>query len=74
VVNWWFASAIQKPLQTTDQSLIVVEDEPLIAMMIAELVEELGWSVEGSAHTEAGTLGLLNTCSRSWRCSTSTWD
>jgi len=44
------------------QDLIVVEDEPLIALMIEDLVQELGWTVAGYAHTESNAFGLLETC------------
>jgi CheY-like chemotaxis protein len=40
-------------------SLIVVEDEPLVAMMIEEMAQDLGWTVDGSAHTEADAFILL---------------
>jgi CheY-like chemotaxis protein len=50
-------------MQHVKQNLIVVEDEPIIAMMIEDLAQELGWTVEGSAHTEAEAFGLLNSCS-----------
>ena len=43
-----------------DRSLIVVEDEPLICVMIEEMVQDLGWAVEGCAHTEESAFDLLN--------------
>jgi CheY-like chemotaxis protein len=43
-----------------DHSLLIVEDEPLISMMIEEMVDELGWTVVGSAHNEANAFQLLN--------------
>jgi CheY-like chemotaxis protein len=50
-------------MQHLDKSLIIVEDEPIIAIMIEDLVRELGWTVDGSAHTEANAFGLLANCS-----------
>lgn len=44
----------------TAQRLIVVEDEPLIAVMIEEMAQDLGWAVGGSAHTEAAAFSLLD--------------
>lgn len=49
-------------MQNAAQSLIVVEDEPIISIMIEELVQELGWTVNGSAHTEADAFSLLGAC------------
>lgn len=46
-------------------SLIVVEDEPLIAIMIEELAQELGWAVDGTAYSEADAFCLLDRCSPS---------
>jgi CheY-like chemotaxis protein len=43
-----------------DQSLIIVEDEPLISMMMEEFADELGWSVSGCAYGEADALILLD--------------
>lgn len=43
------------------QSLIVVEDEPFIAVMIEGLVRDLGWTVDGSAATEAEAFSILAT-------------
>ena len=47
-------------MQAIDQSLIIVEDEPLISMMVGEIAEDLGWKVDGSAQTEADAFALLN--------------
>jgi CheY-like chemotaxis protein len=47
-------------MQAIDQSLIIVEDEPLISMMIGEIAEDLGWSVDGRAHCEADAFTLLS--------------
>jgi CheY-like chemotaxis protein len=41
-------------------SLLIVEDEPLISMMLEQMVGDLGWTVVGSAHTEANAFELLN--------------
>ena len=49
-------------MRHVNQNLIVVEDEPIIAMMIEDLAQELGWTVEGSAHTEAEAFSLLDKC------------
>jgi DNA-binding response OmpR family regulator len=43
---------------TSTRSLIIVEDEPLIAMLIEDMVEEIGWEVEGLASDEEGALEL----------------
>lgn len=43
-----------------NNSLLIVEDEPLISMMLEEMASELGWTVLGSAHTEANAFELLN--------------
>ena len=40
--------------------LMIVEDEPLIAMMIEEMADEIGWPVGGSLHTEADAFAFLN--------------
>lgn len=40
-------------------SIIVVEDEPLISIMIEDMACELGWRVDGTAQTEAETFELL---------------
>ena len=40
--------------------LMIVEDEPLIAMMIEEMAGEIGWTVEGSLHSEADAFAFLN--------------
>lgn len=48
-------------LQTT-RNLILVEDEPLLAMMLGQTVQELGWIIDGTAYTEAGALDLLSKC------------
>lgn len=44
------------------RSLIVVEDEPLIAIMVEELAQDLGWTVVGSAHSEAEAFDVLTGC------------
>ncbi|MDB5623307.1 MAG: response regulator [Devosia sp.] len=40
--------------------LMIVEDEPLIAMMIEEMADEIGWPVGGCLHTEADAFTYLN--------------
>jgi CheY-like chemotaxis protein len=52
-------------MHRTSKNLIVVEDEPLLAMMIENLVKDLGWTVEGSAYTEADAFIVLAECSPS---------
>ena len=41
---------------------ILVEDEPLISLMIQDYLADLGWAVDGTAHTEADAFALLNGC------------
>ncbi|HWJ73272.1 MAG TPA: response regulator [Kaistia sp.] len=48
-------------MQAHGLRLIIVEDEPIIAMMVEEMAIELGWHVEGLADCEAGAAALLNT-------------
>ena len=43
-----------------DHSLLIVEDEPLISMMIEEMAGDIGWTVVGSAYSEANAFELLN--------------
>ena len=40
--------------------VIIIEDEPLIALMIEQMADDLGWPVIGSAHTEASAFRLLD--------------
>lgn len=40
-------------------SIIVVEDEPLISIMIEDMAGELGWRIDGTAQTEAKAFELL---------------
>ena len=47
----------------SDKTLIIVEDEPVISIMIEDLVQDLGWTVGGCASSEAGALSLLHLCS-----------
>ena len=47
-------------MKIVDQSLIVVEDEPLISVMIEQMAQDLGWAVQGSAYTEESAFDLLN--------------
>jgi CheY-like chemotaxis protein len=49
-------------MHETSRNLIVVEDEPILAMMIEDLAEDLGWTVEGTAHTEADAFDVLSHC------------
>ena len=47
-------------MQASAHSLIIVEDEPLLAAMLAQEVEDLGWKVVGIAHCEESAFALLN--------------
>jgi CheY-like chemotaxis protein len=49
-------------MHQTSKNLIVVEDEPLLAMLIEDIVQDLGWTVDGSAHTEADAFIVLAGC------------
>ena len=49
-------------MHQTNRNLIVVEDEPILAMMLGETVQELGWIVDGTACTEAGAFDVLSKC------------
>lgn len=40
--------------------LMIVEDEPLIAMMIEDMADEIGWTVQASLHSEAEAFVFLN--------------
>lgn len=42
------------------QTAIIVEDDPLIAMMIESEIRDLGWIVQGTAANETAALRLLN--------------
>jgi len=44
------------------QSLIVIDDEPILTTMISDLASELGWTVDGSAHSEAEGFKVLAGC------------
>ncbi|GHH08229.1 MULTISPECIES: response regulator [Sphingomonas] len=41
------------------QSILIVEDEPLIAMMIEDFLDVLGKSVAGSADTVEGAVAII---------------
>lgn len=43
-------------------SLVIVEDEPLISIMIEEIATDLGWQVEGCAYSEKEAMALLEAC------------
>lgn len=49
-------------MHQTNPSLIVVEDEPILAMMIGETVQDLGWTVDGSACSEEAAFHVLAGC------------
>jgi DNA-binding response OmpR family regulator len=40
--------------------ILVVDDEPLIAMMVEDWLGELGYETIGPAHSVASALGLIN--------------
>ncbi|MHA6299283.1 response regulator [Devosia sp. CAU 1758] len=44
---------------TQRQSVIIVEDEPLILMMVEQMAEDLGLVVAGCAFSEADAVALL---------------
>lgn len=46
-------------MSTSSGSIIVVEDEPLISIMIEDMACELGWRIDGTAQTEAEAFELL---------------
>ena len=46
---------------SAEARLMIVKDEPLIAMMIEEMAGEIGWAVDASLHTEAAAFAFLNT-------------
>ena len=49
-------------MHQTLPSLIVVEDEPLIAIMIKDIVGELGWTVDRTAYSETEAFTALSEC------------
>src|SRR5689334_5996437 len=46
------------PVQDS-RSMLIVEDEALICMVIEDFATDLGWNVVGVAHSEAAALKLL---------------
>ena len=42
-----------------EPNLLIVEDEPLIALMVEDMASDLGWRSMGSARTEIEALNLL---------------
>ena len=42
------------------RSMLIVEDEPLIAMLIEDFATEQGWSIAGVARTECAAFELLD--------------
>lgn len=44
------------------RQIFVVEDEPLISMMIEEMVVEAGWEIAASVHTEYEAIAALDVC------------
>jgi CheY-like chemotaxis protein len=49
-------------MSQSTRSVIVVEDEPLVAILIEDMVSELGWEIVGTAQTEATALDVLAKC------------
>ncbi|WDR02710.1 response regulator [Devosia algicola] len=49
-------------METIGKGLIIVEDEPLISLMIEDIAHDLGWLVVGSVHTEEDAFRLLGQC------------
>ena len=49
-------------MSESTRSVIVVEDEPLVTMLIEDMVSELGWEIVGTAQTEAKALDVLAKC------------
>lgn len=45
---------------TSPERILVVEDEPLIAMMLEDFLDILGKSVAGSADSVASALGVID--------------
>lgn len=45
--------------QANRPTILIVEDEPIIAMMIEDYLDELGYAVAGSADTVAAALALV---------------
>jgi CheY-like chemotaxis protein len=41
--------------------MLIVEDEPIISMMIESFADDLGWAVAGTARSEAEALAILDT-------------
>ncbi len=49
-------------MDVTTKTVIVVEDEPLVAMMIEEMLADIGWQSIGPALNEAEALVLIKKC------------
>lgn len=43
------------------RSVLIVEDEPLISLMLEEMVETLGWAIAASVQTENAALSAIET-------------
>jgi len=46
-----------------EYSLVIVEDEPVISLLIEVMAVDLGWRVEGCAYSEAAAFSLLDRAS-----------
>ena len=53
------AEVSNKPLQTVDRRILVVEDEPIVAMDICQTLIEAGYEVIGPANSVAQALALI---------------
>lgn len=49
-------------MQAAGRSLIIVEDEVLISLMVEDMAADLGWAVAGAAQTQSAALTLLESC------------
>jgi len=56
------ASRAGTTVSKRESSLVIVEDEPVISLLIEEMAVDLGWRVEGCAYSEAAGLALLERC------------
>lgn len=54
----------------TGKRILVVEDEPIVALLIEDMLDELGASTVGPASTVRRALALFDTDKSTRRCST----
>lgn len=45
-----------------NRRVMVVEDEPLIALMLEDMLRDLGWEVAATAYTESEAMAELDAC------------